>query len=579
MLYQPTNITPSSLNGTGIIDHEKDVVVSWQLGGEPSDRLTGWRIIIMQNDDASTVVYDSGIQRFPSEGGIYSSYPAWDNFTNNWRTVSWTIPAGSLSGMSYLYDKGYKMRVNQLTEVWDEETRQYSSDIEIEHISPVFIRSARVPILMDWQYEDTVPTHNIFFYTDFSTPRDYYWDDNVMICPYPRAKYSRAMLAHESTDNVIYDSGWRLNPGNSQLVYDGIVDGETYYAKLFLTDTNGFTLDTGWQMFTGEYNYVATSGTLTAYYVPGKPCTYLKLTGAPDIRWAIYRVPFGGGVMEPVCILEQGQTEFYDYGLKNRVRYTYHAFRQNTYNYGEGTEHLESNEICMERYFDWAILETEPADVTVGGGVHIGQLPQYHVVKTHIFQGNVDSGEITNSAGPDIQENFTGYPMVQKNLRKALSGKLKAVVGRVTNAAFSDSTKEIDAIFAMSQNQTVKFLRDRKGYLHKIEIGGAISRKYNDKNAEQSTTVTVPWVEVGSADGCRIGIWQTDGSYPQDAIWDTETAIDGDSIKWTYGEGYRNGSWLSMDENGYLVQTYDADGWNPADLAIRNGKLVVSTGE
>lgn len=52
MLYEPTNITPSTLNGTGAIDVYDLVNISWQVNG--NSKLTGFKIDFYTNDAAST---------------------------------------------------------------------------------------------------------------------------------------------------------------------------------------------------------------------------------------------------------------------------------------------------------------------------------------------------------------------------------------------------------------------------------------------------------------------------------------------------------------------------------------------
>ena len=58
MLYQPSNITPDELNGTGTVDVTEDVVISWLVNG--TSAMTDYEIAFFQNNAASTPVWTTG---------------------------------------------------------------------------------------------------------------------------------------------------------------------------------------------------------------------------------------------------------------------------------------------------------------------------------------------------------------------------------------------------------------------------------------------------------------------------------------------------------------------------------------
>ena len=62
-LFQPTNISPSTLGGigNGTIDVTKPVTISWQVNG--NSPMVAYRIRIMKNDEGSTQMMDTGRQR------------------------------------------------------------------------------------------------------------------------------------------------------------------------------------------------------------------------------------------------------------------------------------------------------------------------------------------------------------------------------------------------------------------------------------------------------------------------------------------------------------------------------------
>jgi hypothetical protein len=92
--------------------------------------------------------------------------------------------------------------------------------------------------------------------------------------------------------------------------------------------------------------------------------------------------------------------------------------------------------------------------------------------------------------------------------------------------------------------------------------------------------VTIPWVETESSDGLNLYLIKGDALWPYDEIVDTSVDIDLSTgyLVWTTPDGYvvdEDGSGLSIDENGYLVQTLDNDVIQMADLSIsKTGYLI-----
>lgn len=207
----------------------------------------------------------------------------------------------------------------------------------------------------------------------------------------------------------------------------------------------------------------------------------------------------------------------------------------------------------------------------------------YHVVRIHQFQGNVDSGSISNENKPYVENNFTPYPTVQKVGRKGLQGKLRSWVGQVKDTKFIDSVKMVDDLMDLSTRNTVKFLRDRKGNLRMIEVSEPIVKETQDKYAEQPVQIEIPWVEVGDAKNCQIVSLLTDGLMASgDDIIDTTTAISPDQdgyVTWTMDPDGYIGSEIQMNDGGQLEQVYDNSmEYVPADLTIDSeGKLKVET--
>ena len=110
MISMPVNVYPSSLSGfgDGVVDVTQGLTVSWQFTGEA---LTKYKIVIYQNDAASTQKFTTGIVTLSSP-----FYPV--DAKGNQRTFYATkITATQLSnaGITNGYAKGYKLLITEYT--------------------------------------------------------------------------------------------------------------------------------------------------------------------------------------------------------------------------------------------------------------------------------------------------------------------------------------------------------------------------------------------------------------------------------------------------------------------------------
>lgn len=123
MLFQPTNIIPSSFAGVGgdLIDVTDGMTISWQVNG--NSPMTGYRIIIYQNNDPSTQMYTTGVVT------LGSPFYGTDGMGNIQR-FSVTLSAATLSGAGIVngYSRGYKFTIRQYwgaNEYADQTTENY----------------------------------------------------------------------------------------------------------------------------------------------------------------------------------------------------------------------------------------------------------------------------------------------------------------------------------------------------------------------------------------------------------------------------------------------------------------------
>ena len=90
MLFQPTNITPNVLSGAenSTVDVTEGMTIKWQING--NSPLVAFKIVLYQNNAASTVLYTSNT--------LYPDSPIYPmNYKGEQQTCSTTIAAATLS--------------------------------------------------------------------------------------------------------------------------------------------------------------------------------------------------------------------------------------------------------------------------------------------------------------------------------------------------------------------------------------------------------------------------------------------------------------------------------------------------
>ena len=221
--------------------------------------------------------------------------------------------------------------------------------------------------------------------------------------------------------------------------------------------------------------------------------------------FAIYRYHEGDATLEPVAQTPLSERAIWDCKAVSQETYRYYMFGlgKNT----DGADVIVTNALISDAvtpiFWDWTVLQcTKDAEGA------------YHPEVIFRFSLNVASGGISNNNSPGVLGNFTRYPTVQSSPSDYRSGTLSAAIGRVlASGEYTDTNEVRDAVYALSTPQDALFLKDRRGDLWQIRAGGAISMSTMDGSRQQVQTVTLPWVEIGSADGARILLTSSDALF------------------------------------------------------------------
>ena len=221
--------------------------------------------------------------------------------------------------------------------------------------------------------------------------------------------------------------------------------------------------------------------------------------------FAIYRYHEGDATLEPVAQTPLSERAIWDCKAVSQEAYRYYMFGlgKNT----DGADVIVTNALISDAvtpiFWDWTVLQC----ATDAEGA-------YHPAAIFRFSLNVASGGISNNNSPGVLGNFTRYPTVQSSPSDYRSGTLSAAIGRVlASGEYTDTNEVRDAVYALSTTQDALFLKDRRGDLWQIRAGGAISMSTMDGSRQQVQTVTLPWVEIGSADGARILLTSNDALF------------------------------------------------------------------
>lgn len=130
------------------------------------------------------------------------------------------------------------------------------------------------------------------------------------------------------------------------------------------------------------------------------------------------------------------------------------------------------------------------------------------VLAAYKFRLGIETDAISNNNQPNILQNFTPYPKVQLTPQNYKSGTLTALIGYIDwtgkQPEYKDTIALRDALYALSVTQNALFLKNRKGDLIRVRVSAPITMTTADATKEQTQTMALPWVEVGSAKGVSL---------------------------------------------------------------------------
>lgn len=478
MLFQPSNISPSTLSGigAGTVDVTLGLTVSWQVNGDTP--MTAYKITIYQNDTASTQKYTTG------KISLSSPYFQPHDKNGNPQFFSTQISAANLSASGIVngYANGYKLLITQ----W------WSANDYVEQTSASVFNTLKNPVLTIDTISGTSMAETIT-----ATYSQAQGD------PISTVEWVFAVAGSE--DTPLKQTG-TVTTQILSFDVDGLMDGVTYSIECNVVTAGGVYISTGFIQFTVSYSVTAEQVTYTLGQLKGSNGVYLTwnaMTGAGITTYDIYRQETGTYFLKKVASVDAALREVVDYAIGSRRESQYYVFGMN----GTSPVSVLTTSKINPTFWDYSILLC----YTDSDGV-------YHVSSEYRFGINVETGTVSNNNEPTLQVNFTRYPNRQPISTLYKTGSLKSYIGKVSAMnEYSDSLTRQDEIMAISTSRLTKFLKNRKGEVLMVETASSITMETMDESTVQPLRMALNWVEVGDAASAMIVSEPTDSFFPVSA--------------------------------------------------------------
>lgn len=536
MLNQPTNISPDEVNGTGTVDVSQGIEVSWRVSGDSA--VVAYQIVIMDNDAASTTVFDTG--------KVTLSTPFWGtDYKGNVQYMTVTIGGASLSGVTN--GNEYKMLITQWWSA-DDSVTQTTASVFITRSTPT-VTLATIPAPL--------------------TEKEYSFTATYAQAEGDPMKWVRWQIAYPDSESAPFlDTGNIYGTGELQVDFDGFLTNTSYAVRCTVETANGVSATTGWEEFDVEYNLPAATGTASACQLANNCCVWVTWDEEVSADgYSIMRQTVGDNRLVKIADVESTVGQIRDYSAKSGSSYIYYVFPTGALAY---LTQPMATDIVNVQYWFWSIIEAASlADAE----------NSYEVVAIYNFRYNVSEGSFSNNNSPQLTPNFTKYPTRQGMTSNYLTGTLTGYIGTISrdSLTYSDTITQSDAIFALSNSENALFLIDPKGNFRKIHTSAAISLQRDNKKVPMPQSMTVTWAEVGPTEDVHVIAYAGGDFYPNDRVILTTIAINTASgaLEWTVPDDYAGtGSVLAL-ENGVLTQSTDGS-YDAATMEIDDTTKILS---
>ena len=537
MIFQPTNIIPDEVNGSGCVDLSHDVTFSWQVNGDSA--MNAYKIDFYQNDASSTAV--------ASTGKVDLTTPFWGrDASGNIQRFEVNITSATLSTYTLTNGHEYKFLI---TQYWG------TNNSVTQLTASVFIGRDAPELDID-SFNTPVATKEATFTATYTQTQG----DAI--------NSIRWMIAEEGYENeFLLDTGNIVGTGLLSVTYDGFFTGVRYGIRCIVTTQNDMVADTGWEYFDVSYQIDTSTGIATACQLANENAVFIEWDQIEDAHgYSVMRQTAGQHRLKKIADVDSTVGQIRDYSAKSGETYIYYIYPEGQTTYMTGPQ--VTSEVTIKYWF-WAIIEAE-------------QEPDgsYYVLSSHYFRfgdGGIKEADISNNNLPTILKNFTRYPTRQPVSSNYRTGSITGYVGTIgIGRVYSDKVADVDALMELSNTENYLFLTDPKGHFLAIQSNGEITAKTDVKKHVMPQTVTFPWIEVENADEILLVAEPGHQFYPSDEIMNTSIEIRSDgALIWTYPDDYRYGSQLSVSHGALMQDT--SGSFTEATLVITENMILQAT--
>ena len=476
MLFQPSNVSPSTLSGigAGTVDVTQGLTVSWQVNGDTP--MTDYQITIYQNDSASTQMYTTG------KISLGTPFQPHDK-DGNPQFFSTKITAANLSSAGIVngYANGYKLLIKQW---WS------ANDYVAQTSASVFITRAYPSLTID-AIPSPVTSQSLTLTATYSQAQS---------DPISTVEWIFALYGSES--DPIKETG-TVTTQVLTFDVDGLIDGNTYVVECNVVTANGVEISTGFVQFSVAYRIATGAANFNIGKVKTSSGVYVSweaINGYGITTYYVYRQESGVPYLKYVASTQAAYREIIDYAAPSNTSVRYVLIGSN----GTNPVTISTSNTFTPKFWDYSILLC----ATGADGL-------YHVSKEYRFGLGVETQSVSNNNSPSVMQNFTPYPNRQPVSSLYKTGSVSGYIGSVTSSyQYTDSIALQNAIFDISTSTLQKFLKTRKGDVLMIETSSAIQMKTEDTTVEQALKATIDWVEVGDASNASIVSVSTDSFWP-----------------------------------------------------------------
>ena len=518
MLFQPTNIVPDEVNGEGCVDLTDDLEVSWQVNGDSP--MVAYNITFYENNPASTQLFTTG--------KISLDEAFWGRDENgDIQRFSATVEASDLSTAGLSNGNEYKLLIAQW---WD------STNYVTQLTASVFVTRTAPEVAINTFQNPLTTKSNTF-------KASYYQEEGDAI------NSIRWMIAEaDDEDNPLLDTGEIEGTGILKVTYDGFFTGVDYAVRCIVTTQYNVVADTGWEEFSVEYSLEHTSGTATACQLSYTNAVFVQWDRVPNAYgYSVMRQMIGETRLTKVVDVDNTIGQIRDYEAKSGESYIYYVYPVGQVSFLSGP--MVTEQVNVKFWF-WTILEAIETSKNV-----------FMAIAAHYFKyadGGVKEGAMSNNNTPSITKNFTKYPTRQGMTANYKTGTLTGYIGSITSDSheYVDTVNEVDKVMLLSSSENTLFLIDPKGHFLRIHTSAPITSQTQVEKNVMPISVTVPWVEIGPAEGITVTSTPEDTFYPSDNIIFTVFSVNVSTgaLEWTVPRGYGNGSTMTLNASGELIQ-------------------------